>query len=136
MKDTLFTVNYDEFSKGMNSTNLLLYAGIGLAVFVLFNKDPLNYAKSVVDFIKSKLSGVTRSVTPLVITDTATDPKLPVSLPAYEPSKDELFFTLIESWKKTRDLAVKTNCTEAVKVADQMFPFLSPNGCKKIEEKA
>lgn len=135
MKDTLFTVNYDEFSKGMNSTNLLLYAGVGLAIFVLFNKDPLNYAKSIVGLIKSKLSGVKNSVTPLVITNTTTAPVTPVSPAAYEPSKDELFFALIESWKKTRDLAVKTNCSEAVKVADQMFPFLSPNGCKKIEEK-
>lgn len=136
MKDTLFTVNYDEFSKGMNSTNLLLYAGVGLAIFVLFNKDPLNYAKSIVGLIKSKLSGVKNSVTPLVITNT-TAPSIPMSPTTYEPelSKDELFFALIESWKKTRDLAVKTNCSEAVKVADQMFPFLSPNGCKKIEEK-
>ena len=76
--------------------------------------------------------------TPLVITDTMVSSAVPLipKLPAaYEPSTDELFFALIESWKKTRDLAVKTNCTEAVKVADQMFPFLSPNGCKKIEEK-
>ena len=136
MKDTLFTVNYDEFSKGMNSTNLLLYAGVGLAIFVLFNKDPLNYAKSIVGLIKSKLSGVKNSVTPLVITNT-TAPSIPMAPTTYEPelSKDELFFALIESWKKTRDLAVQTNCSEAVKVADQMFPFLSPNGCKKIEEK-
>ena len=120
----------------MNSTNLLLYAGVGLAIFVLFNKDPLNYAKSIVGLIKSKLSGVKNSVTPLVITNT-TAPSIPMSPTTYEPelSKDELFFALIESWKKTRDLAVKTNCSEAVKVADQMFPFLSPNGCKKIEEK-
>ena len=55
MKDTLFTVNYDEFSKGMNSPNLLLYAGIGLAIFVLFNKDALNYAKNLISVVKSKV---------------------------------------------------------------------------------
>ena len=43
----------------------------------------------------------------------------------------DLFFQLVASWKQTRDLAVLSKCEEAIKVADQMFPYLSPNGCAK-----
>jgi hypothetical protein len=42
---------------------------------------------------------------------------------------DDVFFDLVASWKQTRDLAVKSGCSEAVKVADQMFPHLSPTVC-------
>jgi hypothetical protein len=33
--------------------------------------------------------------------------------------------------KKTRDLAVRAECVEAIKVADQMFPYLSPVVCNE-----
>jgi hypothetical protein len=48
-------------------------------------------------------------------------------------NKDDVFFKLVVSWKQTRDLAEKSGCSEAVKVADQMFPFLSPNVCAQKE---
>ena len=59
-----------------------------------------------------------------------------VTLPAVNTSKtnsttEDIFFKLIVSWKQTRDLAAKLNCSEAVKVADQMFPYLSPVVCTK-----
>ena len=46
-------------------------------------------------------------------------------------TKEDVFFELVTSWKKTRDLAVKAECAEAIKVADQMFPYLSPNVCNE-----
>jgi hypothetical protein len=49
-------------------------------------------------------------------------------------NNEDVFFKLIVSWKQTRDLAVQSGCVEAVKVADQMFPFLSPNVCAKKQD--
>jgi hypothetical protein len=49
-------------------------------------------------------------------------------------SKEDLFFKLVVSWKQTRDLAVESGCDDAVKVADQMFPYLSPTVCGKEVE--
>ena len=49
--------------------------------------------------------------------------------------KEDVFFKLVASWKQTRDLAVASDCKEAIKVADQMFPFLSPSVCgQKVSE--
>jgi hypothetical protein len=59
----------------------------------------------------------------------------PVVLPKAVGDKDDIFFKLVVSWKQTRDLAEKSGCAEAIKVADQMFPFLSPNVCAKKEDK-
>jgi hypothetical protein len=61
-------------------------------------------------------------------------PVLPVvSKPAVNSTTtqdtEDLFFRLVVSWKQTRDLAVQSGCAEAVKVADQMFPYLSPTVC-------
>jgi organic hydroperoxide reductase OsmC/OhrA len=44
---------------------------------------------------------------------------------------EDLFFKLVVSWKETRDLALKCGCDKAVAVADEMFPYLSPNVCGK-----
>jgi hypothetical protein len=46
-----------------------------------------------------------------------------------------MFFKLVVSWKQTRDLAVECGCGEAIKVADQMFPYLSPVVCSKEVKK-
>ena len=54
-------------------------------------------------------------------------------IPSSNSNKDDVFFKLVVSWKQTRDLAEQSGCTEAIKVADQMFPFLSPNVCAKKE---
>ena len=45
----------------------------------------------------------------------------------------DLFFDLVVSWKQTRDLAVLSGCAKAVEVADQMFPYLSPEVCSDKE---
>ena len=37
-----------------------------------------------------------------------------------------VFFDLVKSWKKTRDLAEDYGATRAVEIADEMFPHLVP----------
>jgi len=125
-----FTESFQEFSSRLGPKDLALYAGVGLVLWVLF-KDRLSPVQqlivSVVDKAKSLLGQTTPSL-PAVIKPISNAPA---------SSKDEdVFFRLVVSWKQTRDLAVQSGCSEAVKVADQMFPFLSPNVCKKEENVA
>lgn len=118
-----YTETFGEFASRVTPTDLALYAGIGLVVWVLFKErlspvqkfliDLLNKAKSTVP---SKVIDVKPVVVPQVSTST---------------NKEDIFFKLVVSWKQTRDLAVESGCSEAVKVADQMFPYLSPNVCGK-----
>ena len=123
-----FTETFQEFSSRLNSTDLALYAGAGLVLWVLF-KDKLSPVQKLlgglVDNIKKILgSGSNKNndfvVAPVVTKEATID-------------SDDLFFKLVVSWKQTRDLAVSSGCTEAVKVADQMFPYLSPTVCSKKE---
>jgi hypothetical protein len=120
------TESFDQFSSRMSGMDLALYAGVGLVLWVLF---------------KDKLSPVQKLLTDLFNKFNVSNPKLPVVevpkiTPVTTPSSqtDDTFFKLVVSWKQTRDLAEKSNCVEAIKVADQMFPFLSPNVCKKEEK--
>jgi hypothetical protein len=120
------TESFDQFSSRMSGMDLALYAGVGLIVWVLF---------------KNKLSPVKKLLTDLFNKFNVSNSKLPVVevpkiTPVTTPSSqtDDTFFKLVVSWKQTRDLAEKSNCVEAIKVADQMFPFLSPNVCKKEEK--
>jgi hypothetical protein len=41
---------------------------------------------------------------------------------------------LVLAWKQTRDLAAQSKCQKAVEVADQMFPYLSPTVCNKVQD--
>lgn len=110
-----FTESFEQFSSRVGPTDLALYAGVALVLWVIFG-DKLGGLKSALANLFNKVSL----------------PKNLPSLPSVVSKSDEdLFFKLVESWKRTRDLAVKTGCSEAVKVADQMFPFLSPVGCKE-----
>ena len=63
-------------------------------------------------------------------------PELPNFVKEKVKSEDDsqLFFDLVVSWKQTRDLAEKSGCQEAIEVADQMFPYLSPTICQPSEE--
>jgi hypothetical protein len=129
-----FTESFQEFSSKLSTTDLALYAGVGLVLWVMF-KDKLSPVQqllgSVVDKVKGLFSGSG------VKLPTVEVPRVdPVVLPKVAgDAKDDVFFKLVVSWKQTRDLAEKSGCSEAVKVADQMFPFLSPNVCGKKEEK-
>lgn len=109
------TQSFDEFSRGLGPTDLALYAGAAMVIWVLF-KDKLSP-------VQKLLSGLLDKAKNLVPSKALTTTK----------DKD-LFFQLVESWKRTRDLAVQSNCEQAVKVADEMFPFLSPTSCNKNEK--
>jgi len=119
-----YTQTFNEFSGSVGPTDLALYAGVGIVLWVLF-KDKLSPVQKVVlqvvDQLKELLGKAgekTVIVKPLPNRD--------------EVSRDDedIFFDLVVSWKQTRDLAVKSGCDKAVEVADQMFPYLSPTVCE------
>ncbi len=122
-----FTQSFEEFAAKTGPMDLALYAGAALVVWVLFKDNLVSILSPVItgakDLLKKKSDNLTvPKVDPVV---------LPKAVSATET--DETFFKLIVSWKQTRDLAEKSGCTEAIKVADQMFPYLSPTVCAKKE---
>jgi hypothetical protein len=117
-----YTETFDQFASKLSTTDLALYAGAGLILWVLF-KDKMspvqNFLSTTIEKIKSSPS--LKSVNPVAIV-----------VPTVKPviiTKEDIFFKLVASWKQTRDLAVESGCDDAVKAADQMFPYLSPNVC-------
>lgn len=124
-----FTESFQEFSSKLGPTDLALYAGVGLVLWILF-KDKLSPVQKLLMGLVDKVKGVGNSALPVVTVPAVS----PVVVPKRTDAEDT-FFKLVVSWKQTRDLAVQSGCSEAVKVADQMFPFLSPNVCKKNEDK-
>ena len=104
--------------------DLALYAGVGIVLWVLF-KDKLSPVQQLFVNLIDKAKGASSVSLPVVNVPTVT----PVVVS--KNNTEDIFFKLVVSWKQTRDLAVESGCTEAVKVADQMFPFLSPTVCGK-----
>lgn len=124
-----YTQTFEEFSKGLAPLDLALYAGIGLVLWVLF-KDKLSpVQKILMDLFNNVKKQIPDSISVVV-------PDIPDSFPSVKPGKEseDVFFDLVVSWKQTRDLAVKSGCDKAVEVADQMFPYLSPNICAESGE--
>ena len=120
-----FTQSFDEFSSSLGVMDVALYAGVGLVLWVLF-KDKL----SPVQALLVSLFDTVKSVVPKPTGSTVVVP--PVVSPVVSAERvDDVFFRLVVSWKQTRDLAEASGCSEAVEVADQMFPFLSPTVCKE-----
>jgi hypothetical protein len=120
-----FTQSFEEFSSSLGVMDVALYAGVGLVLWVLF-KDKL----SPVQALLVSLFDTVKSVVPKPTGSTVVVP--PVVSPVVSAERvDDVFFRLVVSWKQTRDLAEASGCSEAVKVADQMFPFLSPTVCKE-----
>lgn len=113
------TQSFEEFSKSLGPTDLALYAGAAVVLWILF---------------KEKLSPVQKFLVGLFDKIKGWTPKKTVDSVVSNSDNKELFFQLVESWKRTRDLAVKSGCDQAVKVADDMFPFLSPTACNKDEK--
>lgn len=112
-----FTESFSEFSSKLRPQDLALYAGVGIVLWVLF-KDKLSPVQKLVsEFINKFVNNKNSSV--------VTKPVEAV----HATTNKDLFFDLVVSWKQTRDLAAKSNCTKAVEVADQMFPYLSPMVC-------
>lgn len=115
-----YTETFDQFASRISGTDLALYAGAGIILWILF-KDKLSpVQQAILDLINKN-----KKDTVAIITDTVKQPS------QSQVKSDDIFFKLVVSWKQTRDLAVTSGCDEAVKVADQMFPFLSPNVCSK-----
>lgn len=115
-----FTESFQEFSSKVTPTDLALYAGVGLVLWVLF-KDKLSPVQKLIGDLVSKVKGgmnLPKVDMPSVVKESGV-------------SSDDHFFDLIVSWKQTRDLAVKSGCPDAVKVADNMFPYLAPVACGK-----
>ena len=112
-----FTQSFEEFSSSLKPVDLALYAGIGLVLWVMF-KDKLSPVQVFIKMIVDKAKGLLN--------------KSPVKLPVVSSDKveeEDNFFRMIASWKQTRDLAVENNCSDAIKVLDQVFPLLCPNKC-------
>lgn len=124
-----FTESFQEFSSRLTTTDLALYAGAGLVLWVLF-KDKLSPVQKMVMALVDHVKGLIGSKKDTVVV--LPNVSKPVVVSENTPEED-VFFKLVVSWKQTRDLAVQSGCVEAVKVADQMFPFLSPNVCAKKE---
>lgn len=124
-----FTESFDQFSSKVTTLDLALYAGVGLVLWVLF-KDKLSPVQKALGSLLTNLKSMNSQPTnaaPALISVPATD-ELNIPRPTVI---DDVFFRLVVSWKQTRDLAAESGCDEAVKAADQMFPFLSPNICGK-----
>lgn len=120
MDSKFYTESFQEFSSKVGPLDLALYAGVGLIIWVLF---------------QDKLSGIKPLFASLVDKfKTLFAKSSPNTTPVFSRSNNEdIFFSLVSSWKQFRDLAEQSGCTEAVKAADQLFPYLSPNVCSKKE---
>lgn len=149
-----YTQSFEEFSSGLGPTDLALYAGIGIVLYILF-KDKLSpVQKMLLDLVESFKSrpapvpaqapvvngpvqspsasniynkpDITKFLKPVV------PPNNVNVVPAVE-DKDEVFFELITSWKKTRDLAEQYSCEKALEMLDNVFQYLSPKQCDQVE---
>jgi len=128
-----YTESFDQFASKLGPTDLALYAGAGIILWILF-KDKLSPVQEfLTSLFKKKTSSIPTdgSVIPTdnILSNIFSSPNKKID---YESSYNkDVFFDLVVSWKQTRDLAVKSGCNKAVEVADQMFPFLSPSVCSK-----
>jgi hypothetical protein len=119
-----YTETFEEFATKVGPMDLALYAGVGLVLWVLF-KDKLSPVQTFLGGLIEKLKNVSplKPVSPVAVVVPSVKPVV--------TTKEDIFFKLVVSWKQTRDLAAECGCVEAVKVADQMFPYLSPVVCTK-----
>ena len=127
MNEAFFTQDFETFARGLGPTDIALYAGVGLVLWVLF-KDKLSpvqiLVSSVIDKVKNLLKTKKPSVADDVVLPTTVEPVI-----VKDKDKEDVFFKLVVSWKQTRELALLSGCDKAVEVADEMFPYLSPNVC-------
>lgn len=126
-----YTESFDQFASRLGPTDLALYAGAGIILWILF-KDKLSPVQQFLSGLLSKKNNTltttnSKSVTTDNILTNIFDPVPSVQ----KAGTEDNFFNLVVSWKQTRDLAMKSGCEKAVEVADQMFPFLSPSVCEK-----
>lgn len=122
-----FTDSFQDFSSKLNSTDLALYAGVGLVLWVLFQ----NKLSPVQSFLNATINKVKE-----LLSNNKNYKPVEVSKPVINKGnkEEDIFFRLVVSWKQTRDLAEASGCKKAVEVADQMFPYISPMVCIKEEK--
>lgn len=151
-----FTQSFEEFSAGLQPIDLALYAGVGVILWVLF-KDKLSpVQKMIMDFVedmKTSWGSSTKPQAPTPVPVPTVSPYPVGPIPAVAPDRipnvipsltvpsvnplvrpqkqEDVFFELITSWKKTRDLAAEVKCSKAVEAVDAIFPYLSPTVCEK-----
>ena len=106
-----YTESFQEFSARLSSTDLMVYGGAAIVLFVLF-KDKLDPVKQWINNLISTVSNRVKQETVSTVVNT-----------------DANFLKLVSSWKNTRDLAEGMGCREAVKILDTVFPHLGPHNC-------
>lgn len=114
-----YAESFQEFASKLGPTDLALYAGVALIIYVLF-QDKFTPVQKILGNLLNQFN-VWKNKTGQTVGSVVTKVK----------SNDHSFENLVTSWKQTRDLAVQAGCAEAVKVIDQVFPHLSPNSCKE-----
>lgn len=121
-----YSQSFEEFSGSLGPTDLALYAGVGVVLFILF-KDRLSpVQKMLLDLVES----VKGSMNSTVSEKNVVTVKVPMpELPKVTGKKPDVFFELIASWKQTRDLSEKSKCVKATEMLDDIFQYLSPNTC-------
>lgn len=127
-----YTQSFEEFSSSLGPTDLALYAGIGVILYILF-KDKLSpVQKMLLDLFENAKDTVADLSKPApaapVVTVKVPAPELP------KTSTNDPFFKTVASWKQTRDLAASYKCDEAVQKLDEVFVLLSPTACNKNGE--
>jgi hypothetical protein len=124
-----FTESFDQFSSRVTTTDLALYAGIGIVLWVLF-KDKLSpVQKFILGLVNRFNSPKQESPVPVKVPEIIPVVVPKVDSPKNDKEKEDVFFKLVVSWKQTRDLAEQLKCEKALEAADNMFPFLSPKVC-------
>ena len=124
-----YTQSFDEFAMGLGPTDLALYAGAGIVLYILF-KDKLSPVQKMLldgfEQLKEMLKPAP-SVAPVVLPKVVPAPTVAPVVKSAETN--DVFFSLVASWKQTRDLAVKYRCDQAVKSLDETFQYLAPTVC-------
>ena len=127
-----YTQSFEEFSSGLGPTDLALYAGIGVVLFILF-KDKLSPVQKMLleafNSAKESVVDLTSSETVVVKVPVPPVPKTPQKTTVTDPN--HIFFQLVAAWKKTRDLSKEYKCDEATQKLDEVFQYLSPTVCNK-----
>lgn len=119
-----YAETFEQFATKVGPTDLALYAGVGIVLWILF-KNKLSPVQKLIGGLVDKVKNLSslKSISPVAVVVPNVKPVV--------TTKEDIFFKLVVSWKQTRDLAVECGCNEAVKVADEMFPYLSPSVCTK-----
>jgi hypothetical protein len=129
MDESFFTQDFESFARGLSVFDIALYAGVALVLWTLF-KDKLSPVQAMVLSVVESLKDLLNLKKPSVVNDIVLPEKID-NVVIKDKDKDDIFFKLVVSWKQTRELAMLSGCKKAVEVADEMFPYLSPNICSK-----